>query len=115
MDGQPRGNSMRKLCSHPGCANPPTYRGYCQFHSRVKERNINRAGKRIYSTKRWKVLRSRVLFEEPLCRVCGAIATDVDHVLAIENGGEHFSRDNCQPLCAHHHGQKTRREQMTRR
>jgi hypothetical protein len=29
---------------------------------------------------RWRKLRARVLAEEPLCRYCNAIATDVDHV-----------------------------------
>jgi 5-methylcytosine-specific restriction endonuclease McrA len=62
------------------------------------------------------MLRRRVLFERPLCAVdgCDLIATDVDHILAIEDGGEPWTRTNCQPLCRWHHAQKTNRELRAR-
>lgn len=54
--------------------------------------------------KAWRVLRERVLSEEPLCRMCGAPATDVDH---IDNDGNNNERDNLQGLCHECHSRKT--------
>lgn len=47
-----------------------------------------------------------VLREEPLCRKCGEPATEVDHVISRERGGED-TRDNLQGLCKPCHSQKT--------
>jgi 5-methylcytosine-specific restriction protein A len=55
------------------------------------------------------VLRKRVLFEQPLCAVegCSQIATDVDHVVPLSQGGAEYERLNCQGLCAYHHAVKS--------
>ena len=47
-----------------------------------------------------------VLREEPLCRRCGEPATDVDHIVSRERGGED-TRENLQALCHPCHSQKT--------
>lgn len=61
----------------------------------------------------WKRLRSEVLADEPLCRMCAGrglvvAATDVDH---IEDSREDYSDDNSranlQPLCHDCHSLKT--------
>ena len=68
-----------------------------------------RSSSRIYRRKRWLVLRRRQLSLEPLCH-CGEIATDVDHIRPIREGGEPGSLDNLQSLCHRHHSVKTARE-----
>ena len=55
----------------------------------------------------WKRLRARVLAEEPLCRECGALATDVDHASGDPSDN---SRANLNPLCHSCHSSKTMRE-----
>lgn len=101
-----------RLCLEPRCSSEATYRGRCRVHSRGKERQTHR-NKSFYNSKAWRMLRRAVLFDEPLCRRCGEVATDVDHIVPIEDGGAKLDRSNCQPLCGPHHGQKTRREQAT--
>jgi 5-methylcytosine-specific restriction endonuclease McrA len=100
-----------KLCSSPGCPNPATYRGHCPDHAR----QVNRAthpNKHIYGSKRWLMLRRRVLFEQPICACgCGRLAEDVDHITPIERGGAPFERANVQALTHSCHSRKTREEQ----
>jgi 5-methylcytosine-specific restriction endonuclease McrA len=104
-----------RLCSAPRCPEPATYRGRCQAHAADNERQVNRAGHAIYRTKRWQLLRRKVLREQPLCPdPCGDIATDVDHIKSIEDGGDPWARANLQGLCHSHHAAKTRAEQQAR-
>lgn len=100
------------LCIEPRCPDRATYRGRCQRHSRKRERQTHR-NKEIYNSKRWKMLRKRRLFLDPLCG-CGEIATDVDHIQPIEDGGEPFDLENTQSLCASCHGSKTAAELRAR-
>lgn len=102
-----------RLCSEPRCPHPATTRGRCATHARTTDRQINRAGHAIYRTRRWQLLRRRVLFEQPLCP-CGAIAVDVDHIRSLEQGGKPYERANLMGLCKACHGRKTKREQATR-
>ena len=56
---------------------------------------------------RWRRLRAYVLAREPLCRHCGNVATDVDHI----SGDPSDNREaNLQPLCHSCHSHKTGRE-----
>lgn len=66
----------------------------------------------------WKALRERVLFRDGrrcqgegdgIGRVCGAEATDVDHVVPASQGGTD-DLDNLQSLCRWHHRRKTGHE-----
>ena len=55
--------------------------------------------------------RLRLLYSEPLCRHCNAkgitrLATQVDHIIALVNGGEDTD-ENKQPICADCHKVKT--------
>lgn len=108
-------------CVEPSCGSLAVYRGRCAVHSKDRERETHRTGRltptsgRIYGQKRWILLRRRQLFDEPLCRECAkegreTIATLVDHIVPVEDGGEPWSLDNLQSLCAPHHGVKTSRE-----
>lgn len=102
-----------RLCLEPRCHSPATYRGRCASHSREHERHTH-GNKAIYNSKRWQMLRRKRLFVDPLCP-CGHIATDVDHIHPIEQGGLPFSMANTQSLCAQCHGRKTRAEQQGQR
>lgn len=64
-----------------------------------------------YSGRQWQAIRKAVLEREPLCRECGAPATDVDHIDG-NNANNAFS--NLQPLCHADHSRKTRREMNAR-
>ena len=60
-------------------------------------------------------MRTRVLTLEPECRCgCGQPATDVDHVLALEDGGEPWDWHNLQPLTHACHTRKTDAERRAR-
>lgn len=77
----------------------------CARHSR---------GPRASSTARgygmgWRALRDRVLAKEPVCRLCGGLATQVDHIVAKVLGGTD-ARTNLRSLCTPCHGKKTGRD-----
>ena len=98
----------RKVCSFPGCpilAIPGNHR--CQRHYEPW------AGKswsdNPWSTPEGKRLRSKVLREEPQCRVCGRPSTSVDHIIPRSRGGP-MTRENLQGLCSICHRAKTQRE-----
>jgi 5-methylcytosine-specific restriction protein A len=99
-----------RLCLEPRCPNPATYRGRCPTHATTTNRDTHH-NRTVYNSKRWQLLRRSVLFNHPLCE-CGAIATDVDHIVPIDKGGAAYHRANLQPLCARCHGRKTRQEQQ---
>jgi 5-methylcytosine-specific restriction endonuclease McrA len=59
----------------------------------------------------WLRLRRLILMNDPLCVMCGAegraqAADEVDHIIALANGGTNEA-DNLQPLCREHHRIKT--------
>lgn len=101
-----------RLCSTTGCPEPATYRGRCPDHARTHNQATHR-NRHVYNSKRWKMTRRRVLFEQPLCP-CGNLATDVDHILSIEEGGDPWNQANLQALCASCHSRKTNQEVRTR-
>ncbi len=52
-------------------------------------------------------LRHRLLGDSPMCAMCRtAVATELDHVVALTNGGSN-DEDNLQGLCASCHELKT--------
>ena len=66
----------------------------------------------IYNSARWQKLRRLKLDLDPLCAHCAIqkrtrAAEEVDHILAIGNGGEPFEYDNLQSLCTSCHSRKT--------
>jgi hypothetical protein len=46
-----------KVGLEPGCGTPALQRGRCQAHSAQYERSINRASRRVYDSRRWRLLR----------------------------------------------------------
>lgn len=101
-----------RLCSHPGCPDQVIYRGRCAKHTTQVNRDTHR-NRRIYNSKRWQMTRRKVLNKSPLCP-CGELATDADHILAIEDGGDPWALTNLQALCASCHATKTNREVRSR-
>jgi 5-methylcytosine-specific restriction enzyme A len=68
----------------------------------------------FYHSAAWLRARRAQLAREPNCRVCGVPATDVDHVLAIVDGGARLDPANLQSLCSKHHDKKSGRERRSR-
>lgn len=101
-----------RLCSTTACPNPATYRGRCPHHARSHNKDTHH-NRRVYNSKRWQLTRRAVLTDNPLCP-CGHLATDVDHITPISNGGDPWNPGNLQALCATCHGRKTNREVRTR-
>jgi 5-methylcytosine-specific restriction endonuclease McrA len=91
---------------------PPTGRGLEARHERDRGRG-NVAIRRLYSSKRWALLRARVLVEAAYtCAQCGTIRLelDVDHILKHEgNLALFWARANLQALCRQCHRNKTMR------
>jgi len=108
------------LCAVPTCPKPAVRRGRCAEHLREQGRTTRSVGWHLYRTKRWRMLRKRVLFEQPLCAgwpeetECHRIATDVDHIVPLDQGGAPYARANVQALCPTCHGRKTWKERSER-
>jgi len=106
-------------CSWPGCPLLTTQR-FCPTHRRVYERERERLrGRRPTAHQRgydgaWRRVRAQVLAEEPRCRMCGAPASEVDHIVPLARGGTH-DRANLQPLCVSCHRIKSARARDPRR
>jgi len=67
---------------------------------------------RFYSSKKWRRVRESKLSINPLCQDCETLeiiepANHVDHVIAINDGGELFDLDNLRSLCLRCHSRKT--------
>lgn len=101
-------------CLVPGCPNLATYRGRCQEHARKRDRSIPRAGKTVYSTKKWRTTRRAKLTETPICETegCARLATDVHHRVDLADGGDPYRMGNLEAHCHAHHSSETRRRQV---
>jgi 5-methylcytosine-specific restriction protein A len=100
-------------CAQPGCPELAIRAGRCAAHqSQAPQRQYDaqRASpsKRGYG-REWQKIRASHLVRFPFCCVCGAPATDVDHIIALVDGGTH-DYGNLQSLCHAHHSAKTARE-----
>lgn len=75
-----------------------------------------KAGRRIYKTKHWQLVR-RAVFERDgwKCVKCGRMgALECDHIDPITSGGDWFDPDNLQSLCRGCHIAKSAGESRTR-
>lgn len=103
-------------CSTGVCSEPGTVKGKCRDHARVYDEQIKKdtAERRgVYTSRRWKGLRTLVFKQQGgKCAVpdCYNLATDLDHVTPLRDGGDPYDRANLQGLCKKHHSSKTRRE-----
>ena len=78
----------------------PTRGTRCGVHQALWDEARNYGGE-------WPAIRLRQLIDEPFCRICGAPATEVDHIHPLRDGGTH-ERSNLQSLCGRCHRRKTR-------
>ena len=75
---------------------------------------VSRYFKTVYNTPRWKALRARFLRENPICKMCPRLATIVDHIVPMRDGGPAWDWDNLQPLCQRcHSGTKQRQDNQS--
>ena len=72
---------------------------YCPAHAPPR---LAKARDPFYGSARWLALRRAWLREHPLCE-CGRLATVVDHVVPIKEGGDPLDRGNLRSLCASCH------------
>ena len=106
---------LPRRCAWPGCAELVATR-YCAVHARMhlareRERERERSRRRGSASSRgytaeWRRIRAYVLTEEPRCRICGAPATEVHHIVPLARGGTH-DRANLMPLCSRCHRRVT--------
>lgn len=96
-------------CSMPGCPRRAVQRGRCELHQRLSRQPDQRgsATERGYGY-HWQQVSAAYLRRSPECVVCGAQATDVDHIVPRSRGGTD-DEDNLQALCHSCHSRKTRR------
>ena len=65
--------------------------------------------------RQWKRIRAHILKNEPLCRPCQdndrvEVATQVDHIIPISQGGALLDIENLQPICNNCHRGKSANE-----
>ncbi len=106
-----------KVCVEPLCPKlieSPASR--CTPHQRIRDmRYRDPRGRKVYQSPRWKGMRRAVLRDNPWCQECGLeVATEVDHVVSMHDGGHPFERTNLQSLCKKCHSRKTGREVRAR-
>ncbi len=113
-----------QVCNEHGCPEiVPPGQSRCTRHRRSQDRAWEKRTQReaqphraVYRDDRWPALKVQVRREEPYCRAgCGRPTTDVDHIVAVQDGGAPFDRGNLQGLCKQHHSEKTAREVNDRR
>jgi 5-methylcytosine-specific restriction protein A len=100
-------------CLNPACP-ALVRRGRCPACESERKKGLASLPTRETPTQRgygypWVVLRRAQLKREPLCRICGEPATDVDHIRRRTAGGSEDG-SNLQSLCHAHHSQKTAKE-----
>lgn len=104
-------------CLEPGCPQLVSS-GRCPEHAAAVDRAAHdRPWRSVYDNPRWRALRRQVRREQPWCAVdgCRNMTAEVDHIVAMQDGGDPFDRDNVQGLCRRHHSEKTADELRARR
>ena len=55
---------------------------------------------RVYATATWRAVRKQVLARDAgVCRLCGAKAEAVDHIIPWREGGPWYELDNLRAIC----------------
>lgn len=93
-------------CTYPGCTTRA--RGRCPAHRDPRPSSARRG----YGGRWRSVVRPVVLAARPYCEApgCDRAATDVDHIVALRQGGTD-DPDNLRALCHAHHSTRTARDQ----
>lgn len=101
-----------RQCLHPYCSEVVRYpEKYCHKHkTQINKQEYIRRGRlkvKQYASD-WQIIRRAKLRRNPVCewRGCEKLATEVDHIVPLNSGGNN-SFSNLQSLCAYHHRLKT--------
>lgn len=103
-------------CREPLCPEFADIRGRCAKHAKqyVQASKQRTKGRAIYNSKRWAVLRRKVLLRDRYtCQHCGRFGNNVDHAVPVAQGGLEWDTDNLQALCRSCHSRKTAKEVWT--
>jgi 5-methylcytosine-specific restriction protein A len=95
-----------KLCLELGCGKPRVTRGRCREHATENRRYTRSVNDGFYSSKAWRMTRKAYLFANPLCEDCADVASDVHHVVPIEDGGAKRDPANLRALCRSCHSKR---------
>ena len=97
-------------CARPGCA-ALTSGTYCQAH-RPKDGGRRSAAYRAwYTSTRFRKARDQFMMANQFCAMCGAMATDLDHIKSHKGDPSLFwDPENWQALCTSCHSRKTAAE-----
>lgn len=97
-------------CTVAGCPNLVARPGKCWQHQRETAivTNMERRRSPAYG-RAWRRKRHAWLRDNPYCVVCGAPATDVDHIIPLAAGGADDAA-NYQSMCSFCHKRKTAAE-----
>jgi len=69
----------------------------------------------FYNTRTWKHLRKVKLITDPICEVCKVKpATDVDHIVRINDGGDMTAWSGLRSMCHECHSRKTLYERFNK-
>jgi 5-methylcytosine-specific restriction protein A len=94
-----------KACTDPSCPNTQP----CPTHQRQPWQGHNgRHGRMRSGSREQKINRAVMLRDEGLCE-CGALASQVDHVIPLSEGGSD-GMENRRAICDPCHAEKTARE-----
>ncbi|MCG3134582.1 MAG: hypothetical protein HMLKMBBP_01896 [Planctomycetes bacterium] len=105
-------------CTSPGCPALVESGARCPEHERALRAEFDSlrpsAARRGYDAV-WRRVRIAHLRREPLCRMCAeqritTAATEVDHIVALADGGTH-APSNLRSLCKPCHSRRTARDQ----
>ena len=109
-EGEEMPRKPLKPCRYPGC--PKLTSGlYCEDHQGIMDRNYNQYTRSANHNKKygraWKRIRDRYIKEHPLCELCLKEqklipATEVHHIVFVENGGGNED-SNLLAVCHSHH------------
>ena len=105
-----------KPCGHPGCGKlVRDGSGRCDVHQSEAWVKKPTAAKRITGRKLQR-LRAELFTREPLCAECKRLglvrlASQRDHIVSLEEGGEDVE-ENTQGLCREHHDEKSLAERL---
>lgn len=125
-------------CNHAGCREyiELTDR-YCAKHRKAKQLEISRSHQdndeyySLYQSTRWRKTSRLYRSAHPVCESCSRkridwlenpkgnkpilnLATSVDHIKALKDGGDPFDWANLQALCSACHNEKTKYENLVR-
>ena len=90
-------------------------RGRCADHQPKPWARASQHTKRINRSLWEKARQARLAFDGQRCVRCGEPATEVNHIVAVADGGALYDHDNLESLCHSCHEEATRAQERVRR